>query len=464
MKKIAKGMVLFLSLILVADAAMAAQFLFTPRATVTEKFSDNIYLTKNDKEDDFITTPLVGFTLELPGQTTGLSLSYDGGYNFYAKNNENDSWQHNAVGSFWHNFTRETRLELNNAFVYAQDPLGNQDVVNQQGDVVAPGDYSRRTGLNTYYRDYSTATLTHQFGLENSIYGQFIYGFLKNKSDQYQDSQEISPSVGMTYWWSTWTGIELGADYLRGLYSGGQGATNTQNTQDGTDQDDFYQVSGRVRLNHRLSPQFGIYEQYRQIYRNYDGNQAGQVQAGTDGQLNQDYLVYAPSVGVFYQFDPTLTASLGVGYFYQQVQNGKDQQGPFPTADINKLWDYQTWSIRTRGSSGIGSQDFSADNQGFNRYAQTDITGQYNFTRQFYGEASFLYRYSDYINGEDDEVDHYIRPQVGLGYKVFRWMDVKLSYSYNKFIATNNSEDDYAENSVLLSVTLQPDQPWRLWD
>ena len=43
-------------------------------------------------------------------------------------------------------------------------------------------------------------------------------------------------------------------------------------------------------------------------------------------------------------------------------------------------------------------------------------------------------------------------------------MDVKLSYSYNKYIATNNSEDDYEENSVLLSVTLQPDQPWRLWD
>ena len=166
MKKIAKGMVLFLSMILVADAALAAQLLFTPRATVQERFSDNIYLTKNDKEDDFITTPLVGFTLQLPGQTTGISLSYDGGYNFYAKNNENDSWQHDAVGSFWHNFTRATRLELNNAFIYAQDPLGNQDVVNQQGDVVAPGDYSRRTELNTYYRNYSTAKLTTSSALK----------------------------------------------------------------------------------------------------------------------------------------------------------------------------------------------------------------------------------------------------------------------------------------------------------
>ena len=442
------------------NAAVAAQFLFTPRATVTGKYSDNIYLTNKDKKDDFITTPTVGFTLELPGQATGLSLSYDGGYNFYANNNENDSWQHTGLGSFWHNFTRATRLDFNNSFLYTQDPLGNQDVVNQQGNVVAPGDYSRRSGLNTYYRNYSTAKLTHQFGPENSTYAQFVYGFLKNDSDQYQDSQEISPSVGMTYWWSTWTGIELEGSYLRGLYSGGQAAANTQ---DGTDQDDFNQVSGRVRLNHRLSPRFGIFEQYRQIYRNYDGNQAGQAQAG-DGQLNQDYLVYAPSAGVFYQFDPTLTASLGVGYFYQQVQNGKDQQGPFPTVDINKLWDYQSWSIRTRGSAGLGSEDFSAQNQGFARYAQADITGRYNFTRQFYGEGSFLYRYSDFINSADDEVDHTIRPQLGLGYEVFRWMNVRLSYSYNKLIATNSNENDYAENSVLLTVTLQPDQPWRLWD
>ena len=460
MKKIAKGMMLFLLLILVADAAMAAEFNFTPRASVEERFSDNIYLTKNDKEDDFITTPTVGFTLEMPGQSTGFLLSYDGGYSFYAKNDENDGWQHNALASFWHNFTRETRLDFNNAFLYTKDPLGDQDVVNQQGNVVAPGDLTGRQGLNTYYRDYSTARLTHQFGPENSTYAQFIYGFLKNDNDQYQDSQEISPSVGMTYWFSTWTGIELEGAYLRGLYSGG-GGQGTTNTQDGTDEDDFNEVSGRVRLNHRLSPTYGIYEQYRQIYRNYDGNQAGQAQTNTDGQQNLDYMVYAPSVGVFYQFDPTLRASLGVGYFYQQVQNGKDQKGPFPTVDINKLWDYQRWSIRTRGTAGIGSEDFSAQNEGFTRYAQTDIIGRYNFTRQFYGEASFLYRYSDFINSEDDEVDHFISPRIGLGYEVFRWMNVNLSYTYNKLIATNSNESDYAENSVLLTVTLQPDQPWR---
>jgi hypothetical protein len=257
----------------------------------------------------------------------------------------------------------------------------------------------------------------------------------------------------MTYWWSSWTGIDLEGVYLRGLYD------DTTDNQNGTSEDDFNQISGRVRLNHRLSPTFGIFQQYQQIYRNYDGNQAGQAQ-NDQGQLNQDYIVYAPSVGVFYQFDPTLTASLGVGYFYQQVKDGNDQQGPFPAAEINKLWDYQRWNIRARGSAGLGSQDFSADNEGFSRYGQIDLLGRYNFTRQFFGDASITYRYSDYINSENDEVDHFIRAQVGLGYQVFRWMTVGFSYAFTKFSAIN-STDDYEENSVLFSVTLQPDQPWR---
>ena len=122
MKKIAKGVVLFLSLILVADGAMAAPVLIYPRATVTERFSDNIYLTKNDKEDDFITTPTVGFTAALPGQSTGFSLSYDGGYSFYAKNDESDGWQHNALGSFWHNFTARPGSTLTMRFCTRRTP------------------------------------------------------------------------------------------------------------------------------------------------------------------------------------------------------------------------------------------------------------------------------------------------------------------------------------------------------
>jgi hypothetical protein len=43
-------------------------------------------------------------------------------------------------------------------------------------------------------------------------------------------------------------------------------------------------------------------------------------------------------------------------------------------------------------------------------------------------------------------------------------MTLRLSYAYTKLTAINSSSNDYEENSVLFTVTLQPDLPWKIWD
>jgi predicted porin len=278
------------------------------------------------------------------------------------------------------------------------------------------------------------------------MYAQFTHGMLKYDDPTEEDSQEFAPSVGMTYWFTQWTGMELEGEYIRGVY-------------DEDTSSDFNNYRGRLRLNQRITRAFGVYGEYMQIFRDFD--EEGAVSSGGDEENN--YWVYAPSVGVFYQFDPTLTASFGVGYFYQQIENADDEQGPFFSADINKLWDFQRWSIRARGSSGLDSQDFSGDTQGFERFAQAELIGRYNFTRDFFGDIRSRYRYSDFVNSEDDEVDHRYSVDVGLGYSVTRWMTLRLAYAFDKLDAIN-STDDYEQNRAYVTVTLQPDQPWRLWD
>ena len=275
-----------------------------------------------------------------------------------------------------------------------------------------------------------------------------MYGISEYNDPADEDSQEFSPSAGIIYWFSNSTGIDLEAQYTRGLYNRYQGS-------------DFNNYSGRLRLNQRIARQFGIYGEYSQIYRVWDNpGQNGDVD---NGDVEEDYLVYAPSAGVFYEFDPTLTASFGAGYFYQQIENRKDQKGPFVSADINKLWDFMNWNIRTRGSSGIDSQDFSEENNGFERYAQAEIIGRYDFTRELFGDCALRYRYSDFLNSEEDEVDHRYTADVGLGYSITRWMTLRLAYQFNKLDAIN-STDDYDQHRVYATVTLQPDQPWRIWD
>ena len=216
---------------------------------------------------------------------------------------------------------------------------------------------------------------------------------------------------------------------------------------------DFNNYSGRLRLNQRVSQRFGLYGQYYQIYRDYDDSRIRP-------EVDPDYMVYAPSAGLFYQFDPQTTASFGLGWFYQQIQNGEDEQGPYLAADVNRLWSYGRSTLRTRASSGIDSTDFSSDARGFERYGQIELIGRHDFTREFFGDASLRYRYSDYINSDDDVVDHRYTAEAGLGYRVTRWMTLRLAYQFNK-LDSENTTDDYEQHRVYATVTLQPEQPWR---
>lgn len=420
-----------------AIPAGSAQFSFTPRITVEEEYNDNILLERKNEKDDFITTVSPGFTVELRGQTAGASLDYGPAYSFYADHDQYDGWRHRLQLLIWNEISRTTRLDLTNYFLYAKDPQEDRDVLTKEGDVIAEGDPTRRRTRDTYYRNTATARLSHQFGAEDSVYGQFLYSLHKNDDPANEDSQEFSPSAGLAYWFSQWTGIETGLGYTRGVYD-----ENDLN---------FHQGYGRLRLNQRVSPRFGLFGEYKHILRDYD-------ESGFAGR--RDYMVYAPSAGAFYDFDRSLRGSIGVGYYYQQIEDADDEQGPFITADINKLWDFQRWSIRARGSSGLDSQDFGAEKRGFERYVQGELTGRYDLTRQLFADAALRYRYADYVNSEDDVVDHRYGAEVGLGYTVFRWMLLRVSYAFNK-LDSQNSTDDYEENRVMLQITLQPEQPYR---
>lgn len=444
-KKLALGVMAAVLVFVWGTDSPAAPLTFTPRVSVTEEYNDNIDLDRKDKMSDFITTVSPGFTVEWLGQTAGLRVSYDPAYSFYADHDEYNNWSHRSQASIWNDFSRSTRLELSNYFLYTQDPLA-QDTVDQNNNIIVQGN-DRSRNQNTYYNDNATARLDHAFGPENTTYAQFAYGIFKYDDPTEDDGQFFSPSAGVAYWFTQWTGMELHADYTRGLY-------------DEDTSSDFSNYQGRLRLNQRISQQFGLYGQYAQIYRKWDDPSNTPT---ADGDIQQDYWVYAPSAGVFYQFDPTLTASLGVGWFYQQIENRDDKYGLYPTANINKLWDFQHWSIRLLGASGIDSQDFTDNQQGFERYALAQMMLKYNFTREFSGDLGLRFRYSDFINSDTDEKDYYYTVDAGLSYQVFRWMTVRLAYAFNKLDAIN-STDDYEQNRVYATITLQPDLPWKLWD
>jgi hypothetical protein len=73
-------------IVALCQPAIAGDWDFQPRVTVTELFTDNVNLTQNDRESDFITIVRPGFSLERTGAARShLSIDYSFDYSHYLR-------------------------------------------------------------------------------------------------------------------------------------------------------------------------------------------------------------------------------------------------------------------------------------------------------------------------------------------------------------------------------------------
>ena len=441
------SLVLLITALSLNPPAFSAQFTFTPRTSAEVEYTDNVFLTKNNTEDDFITTLSAGFTAQLLGRTNGLELSFDPAYVFYEDFTENDGWRLPASLRAWTDVTRATRLEFSNDFTRTEDPVARDRLTAEGGRVEETGDTTVRSSRDAYYRNTARVNISHRFGREDRVYAGFLYGLLRNDDNQVEDNDEYRASAGLDYWFTQKFGSEFFGEFTRGDFS-------RQSNFDGEPTSDFDNWLGTLRLLGRLTQQLSLFLQYDQIYRNF-----------INGDDN-DYIVYAPSAGVTYNFSEDMYLRLGLGYYKQVIENDENQENPFLNGEISKTWNFQRGSINLTGLSGLTQNDFGAENIGFEQYAAIQGTANYNFTRQIAGDIGAYYRYahtpaqSDEDDVDDEDTNQY-QISAGIDYLPTRWMTIRLGYEFNKYNSSDSGSDDYTENRGLLTITLQPDQPWR---
>jgi opacity protein-like surface antigen len=443
--------IVFLS---VFTTASAYQFTFTPRASTTLEYTDNLFLSDQNEEEDLITVVSVGFTLSLLEKNMGLEIDYDPAYVFYNEFDENDGWRHNARFFAWSDLGKNTRLEFTDRFLLTEDPLGEDDLIRDD-QVVIPGDTTVRTNRTEYYTNTAIARLNHQFGPDNLIYAEFLHSFLRNDDPGIEDNERYEPSVGLNYWFGQKYGLETRGVYTRGTYS-------QDSDFRGAPTDDFDNWAGSLRLIRLMDRNFSVYARYDHAYRDYDG----------DGEFNTDYNLYAPSAGLQYSFQKDLHLSLGLGYFYQDFDKDDSEEGLYGSGEIRKTWNYRRGLIALIGSAGLDQNDFGAQRLGLERFVSVKADAQYNFTRNLDGNIFGNFHYSDPVNTDESggiEDQKRYGGGAGITYFPLRWMALNLNYQYTKYDADingiNNSsfgtEDEYDENRVIFMITLQPDQPWK---
>ena len=408
------------------------------------------FFTNDDTEDDFVTTVSAGFAAELLGRTNGLEFSFDPNYAFYNEFNEFDDWGLLSDLRAWTSPSRATRVEVTNNFVRTTDPIGRRDrIATVDGRVEETGDTTVRRGREPYNRNRARLNASYQFGREDRVYAGFLYGLLRNDDDQVEDNDEYRPSVGVDYWFTQQFGGQFFGEFTRGEFS-------QRSNFAGIPRSDFDNWLGTLRFLGRMTRHFSLFIQYDQAYRDFD----------TDTETETDYVVYAPSAGFTYDFSEDMFLRLGLGYYWQDFKDDRTQEDPFINGEVSKTWDFQRGSINLTGLGGITQNDFGARDIGFEQFAAIRGLAEYNFTRHIIGDISAYYRHgrrpaqTDLPDDDDLKTNRY-RAAVGISYVPIRWMNIRLGYEFNKYSSSDGDLDDYTENRALLTVTLQPDQPWR---
>ena len=438
------GLVFLLIPCLFATNTFAAQRIFTPRLFVQETYSDNINRRNDDKQDDFITNVGAGGTLSIFGRTSGLELSFDPSYVWYQDNTEDDTWRLPLTLNIWNDFSRRTRFDFFNRFLRSEDPADDEQATirGEDGEILAPGDTSVRRGRDPYWTNRASARVAHQFGTDDSVNGRILYSLRREDGSNpgQNENDRFAPSAGLNYWFGPRWGTTVDTTYTRATFK---------------NSDDYHDIEGLFQLNRRFTRHFQIFGRYAYAYRNNDGDEEG---GGDDVvEAEDDYVAHAPSVGFKYELARDSRISLGLGYYYQDFDDGGSEEGPFVNGDLYKLWNYQRWSASLLGRAGLDRNDFGNERLGLEWSAGISGDATYQFTRYFFGNVTGRYRYSDII-GEPREDSRYT-VGAGLGWLPTRWMTLALNYNFNAL--DSNGTENFEENRVLLRLTLRPERPWR---
>lgn len=188
----------FLCCLLSASAALAA-FSFTPRVLVREEYNDNLGLTSNNKESDFITTLHPGFNLTWETRPVTLSLDYGLRFRYYLDHSERneDSLRQSQRASLAADFNlyREV-LFLNITDVYERVTIDEGGAGGIDNDLINLTD-SNRLRVNPYLRlqPWRTVTLRADYIYDNVWYERDEAIDYENHTGSLTLTKEISAKV-----------------------------------------------------------------------------------------------------------------------------------------------------------------------------------------------------------------------------------------------------------------------------
>jgi hypothetical protein len=404
----------------------------TPKISVKGEYDDNIFLYKNNKKGDFITTVSPGLLLFMDSGRNGLELEYTFGWVRYHDLSENDYVRHSGRLKFWQRLTRHLTFNLSDSYIKSND-LFDEDL--------SPDLRPQRIRHTTtpYQRNDFDTSLDYRFGPKSRLSLGYRHGYLDNEDPYLEDVVEHSPYASVTYWVNNKDGFEFGYKYRRFDYSLGDVWGDRYGSRVDLDAHDV-----DVAYMHRFGRRLTIHARYGFANRNFKG-------------IPVSYHVHDGGVGFEYGFSPSMSLAMDVGYFSPtgiDINPGVDYSGRFEKR-------FRRGRAFVSARSGWDEGFMDVEPRAFTRYWGGDAGVEYSPVQDLQAYAGVDYRKNDYAL-EEQEDDNTVGGRCGVRYRFLRWFSADLGYAHRRRIS-DDPNNEYGDNRFTLTITAAKPHPYH-WE
>lgn len=386
--------------------------------TVGEEYNSNIFLTNKNTQDDFITNVSTGLTYSKVDKNYGIDLNFQMGYVFYAEHHDRNFL---SIGpstlNAWYALAPNLTFRIRDYITRSDAGKEQSYSGNAQPDQFLLSTVRGQKAI--YIRNVVEPSVDYQFGKENHFSVLYRNNIYRNQNPRFEDSMENTINPKLTYWFDIHNGISL--DYYLTY--------------------DTYQRSpdqlinaATPRYTYRFDPRTSIFGEYRFEWQNFKSP-------------GVDYYVHNPSLGIQYQFTPTLTGTAQVGYFWEIPVQGGKTQGPSFNLSLAKNTEKTTYTLSFAG--GYTEDYITAQNLGFTKTYAVYGTINHKLTqRMSVGVTGSLAR-EEYSS---DQKDWVWGIWGNASYLILKWLTSSLEVSYRED-HSNINIDSWKEYRGILKLT-----------
>ncbi len=412
--KLSKSFVTALAICGLLFSAMNAWSAFEihPCLTLEEEYNDNIFLSDNNEEEDWITTVEPGISLNYDNRSLEAMVDYSLRYRFYKDNSDEnldkfkDVQRANATALFFGGrpFTLRLAETISRETIDERDDNEFNDIENR----------------STVY--HSTVTPEYRWQLTQTF--SLIFGYTYDRFDYVDsrgnDAEEHEGRFSLAKQLSSTT--EVFARYAYALH------------QSDDDADEFDRQDYTLGLNQQLGSRTTIYVEGGYSEVEYD---SGFDTDGTHWLVDISYQLSAPvTLSLGYSQDFTTTAEDGLTEI-QEVSFGATYEKESLTASTELFWNNSDYVRQNREDEAYGVRfDLSKP---LARALTANFDAEYERAE-----------YDDIIT--DEEVDRFTLG-ASLDYEYRRFL-ASLGYRY-RINESDISGGDYTNNIITLSGTVR---------